>query len=95
MVTYEPGRDFRVRAAAEFPDVGANLSGCSGGPVLMHVERNGCHRWFPVGIIIAGSGEGAEGEMAEFDFMRIRRIVAVRKDGTIVPTQLSANIAGQ
>jgi hypothetical protein len=76
-VTYEPGRDFRVRAAAEFPDLGANLSGCSGGPVLMHFERNGYHRWFPVGIIIVG--------LADFDLIRIRRVNAVRLDGTIIP----------
>lgn len=79
LVTYEPGRDFRALAAAEFPDVGADLSGCSGGPVLMHVERKGWLRWFAVGIIIASLG------MAEFDLIRIRRINAVRRDGMIVP----------
>jgi hypothetical protein len=87
LVTYEPGRDFRVRAAAEFPDLGANLSGCSGGPVLMHFERNGYHRWFPVGVIIAGSGEDREGVMADFELIRIRRVNAVRLDGTIIPVR--------
>jgi hypothetical protein len=75
-VTYEPGRDFRVRADAEFPDLGANLSGCSGRPVLMHFERNGYHRRFPVGVIIEG--------LADFDLIRIRRVNAVRLDGTII-----------
>jgi hypothetical protein len=68
-VSYQPGRDSRVKAAAEFPDLGADLSGCSGGPVLMHVERNGFHRWFVIGMIIAGSGdysgESPKGTMAE------------------------------
>jgi hypothetical protein len=82
IATYEPQRDIRVRAAPEFPDLGANLSGCSGGPALMHVERNGCHRWFPVGIIVRGPGE-SRGAMTEFDIIRIRRIDVIRQDGTI------------
>ena len=83
IATYEPQRDIRVRAAAEFPDLGANLSGCSGGPVLMHVERNGCQRWFPVGLIIRGAGGSPEGAMTEFDIIRMRRINVIRQDGTI------------
>ncbi len=81
--TYEPQRDIRIRAAPEFPDLGANLSGCSGGPALMHVEHNGCHRWFPVGVIVLGAGQSPEGAMTEFDVFRIRRINAIRQDGTI------------
>jgi hypothetical protein len=42
----------------------------------MHFERNGYHRWFPVGIIIVG--------LADFDLIRIRRVNAVRLDGTII-----------
>ena len=34
VATYDPARDSRVRAASEIPDLGANWSGCSGGPVL-------------------------------------------------------------
>jgi hypothetical protein len=83
IVTYEPERDLRVRAAPEFPGLGANLSGCSGGPVLMHVEHHGLHRWFPVGLIVAGAGDAPTGTMAEFDIIRIRRINAVLQDGTI------------
>lgn len=83
IATYEPQRDIRVRAAPEFPDLGANLSGCSGGPALMHVEHNGCHRWFPVGIIVGGVGESPRGAMTEFDIIRIRRINVIRQDGTI------------
>jgi hypothetical protein len=83
IVTYEPQRDIRIRAAPQFPDLGANLSGCSGGPVLMHVERNGCHQCFPVGIILIGAGERPEGAMTEFDIIRIRRINIIRQDGTI------------
>ncbi len=82
IATYEPQRDIRVRAAPEFSDLGANLSGCSGGPALMHVEHNGCHRWFPAGIIVGG-GERPDGAMTEFDIIRIRRINVIRQDGTI------------
>jgi hypothetical protein len=83
IVTYEPERDIRIRAAPEFPDLGANLSGCSGGPVLMHVDQNGCHQWFPAGVIVGGAGERPEGAMTEFDIIRIRRISGIRQDGTI------------
>jgi hypothetical protein len=92
IATYEPRRDIRVRAASEFPDLGANLSGCSGGPVLIHIERNGCHRWFPVGIIVGGPGKDPTGAMAEFDIIRIRRINAVRHDGTIIRQSPAAYI---
>ncbi|MGP0059644.1 MAG: hypothetical protein ACLPID_10200 [Beijerinckiaceae bacterium] len=83
IATYEPQRDMRIREAPGFPSLGANLSGCSGGPVLMHIERNGCHRWFPVGIIVAGADKDTNGANIEFDIIRIRRINALRQDGTI------------
>jgi hypothetical protein len=82
IATYEPQRDTRVRAAPEFPDLGANLSGCSGGPALMHVEHNGLLRCFPVGIIVA-SVPGSAAAGFGFDIIRIRRIDVIREDGTI------------
>jgi hypothetical protein len=54
ITTFEPGRDFRIRAAPELSDLGSSLSGCSGGPVLMHFERNGLHRWLPAGLVVRG-----------------------------------------
>ncbi|WP_146220723.1 hypothetical protein, partial [Gluconacetobacter entanii] len=50
IATYEPTRDNRVIADERLPDVGANLSGCSGGPVIVHYERNMTHhyqKWSP------------------------------------------------
>jgi hypothetical protein len=79
--TYEPQRDIRIRAVPELPDLGANLSGCSGGPVLMHAERNGLHRWFPVGLILRGPR--APSEVREYDIFRFRRIDFVNADGSI------------
>lgn len=61
IATYDPARDRRVLAAAEIPELGVNWSGCSGGPVLMHVERAGRHRFFAVGAIVEGPGQLAEG----------------------------------
>lgn len=53
----------------------------------MHVERNGLHRWFPVGIIVRGpkdeGNDGAIGAVAEFDMIRLRRIHVIQPDGTI------------
>lgn len=83
IVSYDPRRDGRMRAAPELPDLGANLSGCSGGPVLMHVERKGIHRWFPVGLIVAGPGDLPDGMRRQFDLLRIKRVNYVNRDGTI------------
>jgi hypothetical protein len=80
--TYEPQRDIRIRAAPELPDLGANLSGCSGGPVLMHAERNGLHRWFPVGLILRGP-RTSSGATLQCDIFRFRRIHFVNADGSI------------
>jgi len=81
--TYELERDFRVKAAPEYPDLGANLSGCSGGPVLMHVERNGLHRWFPVGIVMRGPRASEDGLPREYDLYQFRRTHFVATDGSI------------
>lgn len=83
IVTYEPTRDRRVVAAPQFPELGANWSGCSGGPVLMHVERNGCHRSFPVGVIAEGPRFAPDGEKREFDQFISRRIHFLNAEGRI------------
>jgi hypothetical protein len=75
ITTYVPQRDIRIRAAPELPDLGANLSGCSGDPVLMHVERNGSHRWFPRASLDA--------TLREYDTFRFRRTHFVNADGSI------------
>jgi hypothetical protein len=55
------------------PPLGLNMSGCSGGPAIIHGTRNGLHRWYPVGTIIAGPKKSA-GEGIDFDIIRVRRI---------------------
>jgi len=82
ITTYEPQRDFRVRSAPEFPTLGANLSGCSGGPVLMHVLRNGMHRWFAVGLLREGP-RALPNVPREFDMYTHRRLNFIRSDGSI------------
>jgi hypothetical protein len=68
IATYDPARgDSRILAAPEIPDLGANWSSCSGGPVLMHVERAGRHRFFAIGAIVEGPGKTAEGALRDFD----------------------------
>lgn len=84
IVTYEPARDSRVLAETGLPELGPNLSGCSGGPVLVHYERNGLHRWYPVGMMVAGPKEQGTGISAEFDILRLRRIHFIQPDGSIV-----------
>jgi hypothetical protein len=83
VATYDPARDTRVRAAPEMPNLGANWSGCSGGPVLMHVERAGRHRFFAIGAIVDGPGKSAEGALGDFDRFLFRRVHCVNLDGTL------------
>ena len=79
--TYEPRRDTRLHGPK--PPLGFNLSGCSGGPVLLHGMRRGLHRWFPVGLITGGPSGAGTGESASFDIIRARRIDCLRPDGTL------------
>lgn len=81
IVTYEPGRDEAMPGAPR-PPLGFNMSGCSGGPVLMHNVRNGLHRWYLVGFITRGSGT-SEGVAQEFDTIRLRRIHFIGDDGKL------------
>jgi hypothetical protein len=83
VATYDPARDIRARGAPEMPNLRANWSGCSGGPVLMHVERAGRHRFFLIGAIVEGPGNSAEGALGDFDRFLFRRIHCVNPDGTL------------
>jgi len=81
--TYDSQRDSRIRAAPEIPDLGANLSGCSGGPVMIHVVRNGLHIWFPVGLIVEGPRASLDAEPRNYDTFTMRRLHFVNTDGSI------------
>jgi hypothetical protein len=84
LITYDPAIVKSASWALHLPPLGFNLSGCSGGPVLVHGIRNNIHRWFAVGLIADGpKGQGKKGEAAEFDMIRLRRIDIVQPDGTI------------
>jgi hypothetical protein len=83
VITYDPVRDLPTIWAPALPPLGFNLSGCSGGPVLMHGLVNGLHRWFPVGIIIRSPTGESTGSMTDFDIIRFQRIHVIRPDGTI------------
>jgi hypothetical protein len=81
--TFDPARDQPLLDGIDRPPLGFNMSGCSGGPVLMHGMRDGRHRCFPIGIIVKGSGDSPKGEFQEFDSIRARRIHFVQEDGCI------------
>ena len=94
--TYDPKREFAAPWAPEGkPPLGYNLSGSSGGPVVLHKAMNGIHRMIPVGVVIQGPtglapgeqqpGDRSQlGEFAGFDRFRIRRLSCMREDGTII-----------
>ena len=85
LFTFDPKREQSLNGLP-LPPLGLNMSGCSGGPVLMHGQRNGLHRWFPLGLIIGGSNRDSNNERGDadtFDTIRVRRIDLLREDGTI------------
>lgn len=89
LITYDPKFVEPVSWGPALPQVGFNMSGCSGGPVLAHGTRNGLHRWFAVGLIAQGSRKhNKQGAAAEFDMIRLSRIDSIQPDGTITqPTE--------
>jgi hypothetical protein len=88
LFTYDPAREQSWKGL-DLPPLGLNMSGCSGGPVILHGTRNGLHRWFPIGIINAGSkrdGTASQidrGDAQDFDIIRARRLHFIREDGSI------------
>jgi hypothetical protein len=67
------------------PPLGANLSGCSGGPLILTVLIDGTRlHAFPIGVIVAGPRkEYSQGEFTDFDVIRARRSYFIRPDGMI------------
>lgn len=81
ILTYEPER---VLGAPTKPPLGYNMSGCSGGPAIVHELRaSNLHVWYPVGLIVGGPKFG-EGDAAEFDIIRVRRIDCIQPSGRIL-----------
>lgn len=84
LITYDPKIVRPMSMAPALPPLGFNMSGCSGGPVLVHGNRNGLHRWFPVALITEDpTDHKKQGLSAEFDMIRLRRIDSIQPDGTI------------
>ena len=81
---YDPAQSLGIPSLLP---LGFNMSGCSGGPAVIHHTRNGVHRWHPVGLILRGPLGQAEGEAANFDIIRIRRIDCIQDDGRIRATR--------
>jgi len=76
------------------PPLGINLSGCSGGPVILHHAVGRIQMFSPVGIIVTGpTGVAPEqpesddraklGELASDDRIFFRRLDLMREDGTL------------
>jgi len=78
----------KIVGGKPLPEVGFNLSGCSGGPVLMHRIKDREHFFYPIGMIVSGSNKQSTevestGDLAKFDTIRARRIHRLNADGTI------------
>jgi len=80
ILTYDPEK---VVSAPTKPPLGYNMSGCSGGPAIVHeIRSSGFHIWHPVGLIVGGPKCG-ERDAAEFDIIRTRWIDCIQPDGHI------------
>jgi hypothetical protein len=82
VTVYDPATTFAADGIAK-PPLGFNMSGCSGGPVIVIKEIKGLMRWFPVGFIYKGPDGEAEGEFATFDRVHVRRLHFIGPDGSI------------
>jgi hypothetical protein len=81
IVIYDPEQS---RGSPGLLPLGLNMSGCSGGPAVIHHTRNSTHRWYPVGLIVGGPcGQQGEGDSANYDTIHIRRIDCIEPDGHI------------
>jgi hypothetical protein len=83
VTVYDPETTFAANDTVAKPPLGFNMSGCSGGPVVVLKLVNGLLRCFPVGFIYKGPGGKAEGEFATFDRIHIRKLHFIQPDGTI------------
>jgi hypothetical protein len=77
---YDP---MQSRGTPTLLPLGFNMSGCSGGPAVIHETRNRIHRWHPVGLIVGGPRGQGEGGSAQSDIIRIRRIDCIDQEGHI------------
>lgn len=81
-VSYDPARDLPLMPGVPAPDLGFNMSGCSGGPVLLPDYTGGKLHLFAVGLIVGGR-RNIPGETDDTDIIEIRRINAIQPDGSI------------
>jgi len=83
ITTYDPTRDQPLTAGIPIPPLGFNMSGCSGGIVLMPEIRGRECRLFAVGLIAHGSRDIQPSEDRRNDTILIRRIHRILPDGTL------------
>jgi hypothetical protein len=98
ITTYDPTRDQPFMTGVPAPPLGFNMSGCSGGIVLMPEIKDGEWRFFVIGLIADGTrdidpGEDHENDtnlvrradriLPNADTILIRRIHRILPDGTI------------
>lgn len=80
IITYDPARDQPLMAGVPAPPQGFDMSGCSGGIVLLPEIKDGRCRLHAVGLIAGGSRPD---QGLATDTILIRRIHRVQPDGTL------------
>lgn len=85
-IAFDPNLAVVAPFAPKLQEIGMNLSGCSGGPVLLVQESHGnLINISPVAIVIGGPKGIGEGLLSEFDAITLRRINSILPDGSIAP----------
>jgi len=82
IVIYDRSKEQALAGTKELPPRRFNMSGCSGGPVILHEYRGGLFRWYPVGVINRGPGDDANADIG-VDVIRVRRINLLTEEGRI------------
>jgi hypothetical protein len=80
ITTYDPARDQPLMVGVPAPPLGFDMSGCSGGIVLLPEIEGGKCRVHAVGLIAGGSRPD---EVRGTDTVLIRRIHCIQSDGTL------------
>jgi hypothetical protein len=75
LVVYDPQLQTYVPTEPGLPPIDLNLSGASGGPVVLYrMDKIGTLSCWPVALIAGGKGTYSEGQSANFAMIRCRRI---------------------
>ena len=93
LTSYDPSRDQPLMTGIPAPPLGLNLSGASGGIVLMPDIADGELSLFAVGLIVGGPKDVLPDEERTSDTLFVRRIHSIQPDGSIQQVRADGTLA--